>query len=128
MKAFTYYLRIVALVPFLAGLVTWIRGLHRFPDLQIFDASVDSDLRFLAGIIIGMAMLILWTSLKLKEYGQLLYIIFGFILFGTAGRVVSYVEFGEPGTLQKFIFVFATLSSTVGLMWLHRLRKQGLVA
>jgi uncharacterized membrane protein len=125
MTLYKIFLRIVGFIPLLAGGATVVLGLNRIPEVEIFYPSVDSDLRFASGIVAGVGLLILNASINPQRYGELLLFIFAGVLLGNVGRVISYVEFGEPGTLQYIIFSLTVIAASIGFFWTLVLSRSG---
>ncbi|MEM7117348.1 MAG: DUF4345 domain-containing protein [Chloroflexota bacterium] len=127
MKTLSYFLRIIGLVPLLIGFATLLFGLDRIPEVEILYPSVDSDLRFLAGVFASVGGLIVYISFHPKEHAKLLLYIFAGVLLGNVGRVISFIHLGPPGAAQYAIFIFTMVAASVGFVWIWLLHRNNLL-
>lgn len=90
-----------------------------------FDPVLDSQIRFLGAVWLGLGAIQLVCLGNIRRYGIILQLCFAIIVLGGIGRVVSLVQVGLPetSTASTFIAVALTIELLlVPLAWLalHR--------
>ena len=93
-----------------------------------FDPVLDSQIRFLGAVWLGLGAIQLLCLGDLRRYGPMLQLCFAIVLLGGAGRALSLVQVGHPATATGLIFVAVALVIElvlVPLAWLS-LRRDGL--
>ncbi|WUR11425.1 DUF4345 domain-containing protein [[Empedobacter] haloabium] len=97
-KALQVVTALLGLVPFGTGLVGMM-GLSDplYASLGIPDAPVlDSNLRFLSGVWLGVGCAVLWLVPRIESQGILFRVLWGMIFLGGVGRVLSMGFAGWP--------------------------------
>lgn len=92
-----------------------------------FDPVLDSQVRFLGAVWLGLGVIQLACLGDLRRYGPILQLCFAIVLLGGAGRALSLVQVGYPPTAGGFRFVAVALAIELMLVpwaWLS-LRSGG---
>ncbi len=116
---------VLACVPTLTGLIAMMgvddplyasMGLPR-------DAMLDSNLRFYAGVWLGLGLAAFWTIPQIERKTSLFRAVWGMIFIGGIGRALSMALVGMP----YLPFVGFTLLELVGsplfILWQHRVAQ-----
>ena len=90
-----------------------------------FDPVLDSQIRFLGAVWLGLGAIQLVCLGNIRRYGIILQLCFAIIVLGGIGRVVSLVHVGLPETSNASTFIAVALTIElllVPLAWLaiHR--------
>lgn len=86
-----------------------------------FDPVLDSQVRFLGAVWLGLGAVQLFCLGDLRRYGAILQLCFAIVVLGGIGRVLSLIQVGQPasGTGPSFIFVALAIELVlVPLAWL----------
>ena len=59
---------------------------------------LDSDLRFLGAMMLGLGVIFLWTISKVEAFGSVIYILSCAVALGAAARIYGRIVYGNPGT------------------------------
>jgi hypothetical protein len=59
---------------------------------------LDSDLRFLGAMMLGLGVIFLWTISKVEAFGSVIYILACAVALGAAARICGRIVYGNPGT------------------------------
>lgn len=127
-RNYKIFLRVVGLLPIIPGILTVTLGLERIPEAEILYPAVDSDLRFTAGVLTIIGVMIIYISFRAELYGRVLLFVFAGVLFGNLGRILSLVVLGAPGVQQYAIFGATVVAATIGFAWTWHLGRQGALA
>jgi uncharacterized protein DUF4345 len=84
---------------------------------------LDSNLRFFAGVWLGLGIALLWTVPSIERHGTLFRAAWGAVFLGGVGRLLSMASLGAPPAP----FIGFTLLEIVGapafMYWQHRLAR-----
>jgi uncharacterized protein YjeT (DUF2065 family) len=58
---------------------------------------LDSDLRFLGAMMLGLGVIFLWTISRVEAFGSVIYILCA-VALGVAARIYGRIVYGNPGT------------------------------
>lgn len=97
-KLLQTFLVILGLVPTITGALTMM-GIRDplFATLNLpHSALLDSDLRFLGGVWLGLGLTVLATVSSLEKHFALYRILWGMIFIGGVGRLISMFIIGLP--------------------------------
>ena len=97
-KILQILLVILGLVPVVTGMLTMM-GIYDplFAALNLpHSALLDSDLRFLGGVWLGLGIAVLSTLHSLEKYFAIYCILWGMIFLGGIGRLLSILVIGLP--------------------------------
>ncbi len=86
-----------------------------------FDPVLDSQVRFLGAVWLGLGAVQLFCLGDLRRYGAILQLCFAIVVLGGIGRVLSLIQVGQPtsGTGPSFILVALAIELVlVPLAWL----------
>ncbi len=85
------------------------------------DPVLDSQVRFLGAVWLGLGAVQLFCLGDLRRYGAILQLCFAIVVLGGIGRVLSLIQVGQPtsGTGPSFILVALAIELVlVPLAWL----------
>jgi uncharacterized protein DUF4345 len=86
-------------------------------------ALLDSNLRFFAGVWLGLGSALLWVVPSIERQGTLFRVVWGAVFLGGVGRLLSLVSLGAP----PVPFIGFTMLEIVGapafVYWQHRLAR-----
>jgi Domain of unknown function (DUF4345) len=85
-----------------------------------FDPVLDSQVRFLGAVWLGLGAVQLFCLGDLRRYGAILQLCFAIVVLGGIGRVLSLIQVGQPtsGTGPSFILVALAIELVlVPLTW-----------
>ena len=91
-------------------------GLPRSPLL-------DSNLRFFAGVWLGLGIALLWTVPSIERQGALFRTIWGAIFLGGVGRLLSMATLGAPPVPFIGFTGLEILGAPAFIYWQHRLAQ-----
>jgi hypothetical protein len=118
---------VLALIPIATGVVTML-GIRDplYRPLQLPAAPVlDSNLRFLGGIWLGLGLALLWSVPQIERQGVLFRALWTAVFLGGVGRLLSWRLIGAPPTP----FIGFTLLEVVGaplfIYWQYRVAQAG---
>jgi hypothetical protein len=84
---------------------------------------LDSNLRFFAGLWVGLGLAMLWLVPNMERQGVLFRVLWGAIFLGGVGRLLSMISVGLPPAP----FIGFTLLEIVGapmfIYWQHRVAR-----
>jgi hypothetical protein len=92
-----------------------------------FDPVLDSQVRFLGAVWLGLGAIQLLCLGDLRRYGPMLELCFAIVVLGGVGRALSLVQVGHPATAIGLTFIAVALLIElvlVPLAWLS-LRRDG---
>lgn len=110
---------ILSLIPLSASLFTVVRGARRHLPDMVGAIGIDNQLRYLAGVYFGFAVLIWYVIPRVQHHRTLVTFIAGSVFIGGLGRLVSTLQYGAPGGLQ-ITFLVLELAMPLMVLW-HRL-------
>jgi Domain of unknown function (DUF4345) len=135
MRAFRTAIILLALIPLLTGALDLILGLPAarplgldlpLPDVR--DAFLNSEMRSLGAIWMGVGVILLYAAADLERRAFLAKLVLVMLLIGGLGRLASVIEFGLPQAPVGKLFVVATTGSQllipcILLAWQHVLQR-----
>ena len=91
-----------------------------YAHLTLPDAPVlDSNLRFFAGLGLGLGLTLIWIAPKIERHAILFRVVWGCALLGGLGRLLSMILIGKP-SLPLIVFTFIELPLVpVFIYWQH---------
>jgi Domain of unknown function (DUF4345) len=121
---------LLACVPTLTGLIAMTGvddPLYKSMGLPR-DAMLDSNLRFYAGVWLGLGLCAFWTIPRIERQSSLFRAVWGMIFIGGIGRVLSITQLGLP----YLPFVGFTLLELIGapifVVWQYRVARAARLA
>ncbi len=127
MRAFTLFLKWLAPIPVLVGLLHLLLGLRadvllgaRLPDPVLADPVLDSQSRFYGVAFMGYGALIYLCATDLRKYAAVFGIMGGFLVLGGAGRLVSLAVQGMPSPQVIALAAIELLGVPLLLLWFFR--------
>lgn len=93
-----------------------------------FDPVLDSQVRFLGAVWLGLGAIQLVCLRDLRRYGPILQLCFAIVLLGGAGRALSLLRVGCPATATGLTFIAVALVIELVLVpfaWLSLLKAGG---
>jgi hypothetical protein len=109
-------------VPVITGLVQ-LMGINDplYASLNLpADATLDSNMRFLAGVWLGLGLASLWLVPRITEETVLFRVLWLMIFLGGIGRVVSMASVGLPLTPFIAFTALEILGAPLFVYWQHR--------
>lgn len=109
-------------VPVITGLVQMM-GIHDplYASLNLpADATLDSNMRFLAGVWLGLGLASLWLVPRITEQTVLFRFLWLMIFLGGIGRLVSMASVGQPLTPFVAFTALEILGAPLFVYWQHR--------
>lgn len=94
---------VLALVPISTGIVT-MRGIRDplYRPLNLPEAPVlDSNLRFLGGVWLGVGLALLWTVPAIQQQGTLFRALWAAVFLGGVGRLLSWLIIGADAPSRQ---------------------------
>ncbi len=113
---------IMGTVPVITGLVQMM-GIHDplYASLNLpADATLDSNMRFLAGVWLGLGLASWWLVPRITEQTVLFRFLWLMIFLGGIGRLVSMVSVGMPLTPLIAFTALEILGAPLFVYWQHR--------
>jgi len=89
-------LRVLAIVPIVAGAGTIVFGSNVIQDGGSPAASVESELRFYSAWWVGAGLFLWWLAPQVAERRRALRVFCAVLLLGAFGRVLAIVDAGWP--------------------------------
>ncbi len=118
---------LVSLIALLTGAMDVIVGVAGQANIGVgaaaaapFDPVLDSQVRFLGAVWLGLGAVQLFCLGDLRRYGAILQLCFAIVVLGGIGRVLSLIQVGQPtsGTGPSFILVALAIELVlVPLTW-----------
>ena len=124
-KTLQIFLIILGLVPTITGALTMM-GIHDplFADLNLPNSALlDSDLRFLGGVWLGLGITVLATVREIEKHFALYRILWGMILLGGVGRLISLFVIGLPPVPFIGFTVLEILGAPIFVYWHAQIAK-----
>jgi Domain of unknown function (DUF4345) len=91
-------------------------GLPRSPLL-------DSNLRFFAGVWLGLGIALLWTVPTIERHTTLFRSVWGAVFLGGVGRLLSMLSLGAPPLPFIGFTILEIVGAPVFVYWQHRLAR-----
>jgi hypothetical protein len=113
---------IMGAIPVITGLVQMM-GIHDplCANLNLpADATLDSNMRFLAGVWLGLGLASWWLVPRITEQTVLFRFLWLMIFLGGVGRLVSMVSVGLPLTPFIAFTALEILGAPLFVYWQHR--------
>lgn len=117
---------ILGAVPILTGIV----GLFGLSDPIYADASLpasailDSNLRFLSGVWLGLGLTVIWLIPRIETQTVLFRVLWGMIFLGGVGRLFSMFSVGWPPVPFIAFTVLEIVGAPVFVLWQARLASE----
>jgi hypothetical protein len=121
-------LQIVTALLSLIPLLTGIAGLFGLADPLYASygipaaAVLDSNLRFFAGVWLGLGFAMLWLVPKIESQTVLYRVIWGAIFLGGVGRILSMLFAGSPPRPFIAFTVLEIVGAPLFVIWQSRLK------
>ena len=109
-------------VPIVTGLVQMM-GIHDplYASLNLpADATLDSNMRFLAGVWLGLGLASWWLVPRISEQTVLFRVLWLMIFLGGIGRLVSMASVGLPLTPFIAFTALEIVGAPLFVYWQHR--------
>lgn len=122
LQIFTY---ILALVPTITGVLNMM-GIYDpiFKELNLPNSPVlDSDLRFLGGVWLGLGICVLYITHSLEKHVFLYRVLWSMIFIGGIGRLISMFQVGMPPAPFIAFTALEIIGAPVFLYWHARVFK-----
>ncbi len=87
------------------------------------DALLDSNLRFFAGVWLGLGLAILWLVRKIEQRTLLFRVIWGMIFIGGIGRIVSMLLVGLPPAPFIGFTILEIVGAPIFVIWQRRVAR-----
>ncbi len=122
-KILQIFLVILGLVPNVTGILTMM-GINDplFAELNLpYSALLDSELRFLGGVWLGLGTAVLATVRELEKHFALYRVLWGMIFLGGIGRLISMFVMGLPPVPFIGFTVLEIVGAPIFVYWHYRL-------
>jgi outer membrane scaffolding protein for murein synthesis (MipA/OmpV family) len=86
-------------------------------------ALLDSNLRFFAGIWLGLGLTLLWVVPSIERQGTLFRVVWGSVFLGGVGRLLSLASLGTPPAPFIGFTMLEIVGAPVFVYWQHRLAR-----
>ncbi len=116
-KLFQVVLGVLSLIPIATGVLA-MHGVHNpeYAPLNLArDPFFDSNLRFFAGVWLGLGLVLWWLLPRVRTETVLLRAIALMIFVGGIGRVISWALLGLPSGAMAGVVIAVTLLELVGM-------------
>ena len=109
---------VCALIPLVFGTLGLTMGLDRL----VPDPAIDADnvYRFLSGLYFTMGLLFLYVVPRVEEHTALIRLLAAGVALGALGRVLSWIDVGEPRLLFRIDVIVETVIPLVVVLWQAR--------
>ena len=87
------------------------------------NALLDSNLRFFAGVWLGLGLAILWLVPKIEQHTLLFRVIWGMIFIGGIGRIVSMLFVGLPPAPFIGFTILEIVGAPIFVIWQRRVAR-----
>lgn len=94
-----------------------------YPDELAVVPTLDSNLRFMGGLGVGLGAVLLWISPAIEKHTSLFRAIWLCALVGGIGRIVSLVEVGMPATPILLFTVIEVPGVPLLIFWQTRVAR-----
>ncbi len=84
---------------------------------------LDSNLRFFAGVWLGLGLAILWLIPKIEQHTLLFRVIWGMIFIGGIGRIVSMLFVGLPPAPFIGFTILEIVGAPIFVIWQRRIAR-----
>ena len=84
---------------------------------------LDSNLRFFAGVWLGLGLAIFWLIPKIEQQTLLFRVIWGMIFIGGVGRIVSMLFVGLPPAPFIGFTILEIVGAPIFVMWQRRVAR-----
>jgi Domain of unknown function (DUF4345) len=84
---------------------------------------LDSNLRFFAGVWLGLGVALIWTVPTIERQGTLFRVIWGMIFLGGVGRLLSMASLGAPPAPFIGFTVLEIVGAPAFVYWQHRVAR-----
>ncbi|MEO1391353.1 MAG: DUF4345 domain-containing protein [Cyanobacteria bacterium J06634_5] len=111
---------LLSLIPLLVSVVGVSIGLSRWLPAEAIDPQFDSQYRYIMGYYLSLSLIAWWVIPNIEKHRTIFRIIGGSIFFGGLGRLLSWVQVGEPNALG-IVFIFIELLFPLLLLWQAKL-------
>jgi hypothetical protein len=81
---------------------------------------LDSNLRFLTGIWLGLGLALFWLIPSIERQGTSYRILWGMIFLGGIGRLLSLLFVGKPPVMFVGFALFEVFGAPVFIYWQYR--------
>ena len=125
-KIFRVFLVILGFVPTVTGILSMM-GIHDplFADLNLpASALLDSELRFLGGVWLGLGITVLTTVNSFEKHFALYRILWGMIFLGGVGRLISMFIIGLPPVPFVGFTALEIIGAPIFVYWHSQLVKE----
>lgn len=115
-------------VPVITGLVQ-LMGIHDplYANLHLpQDPTLDSNMRFLAGVWLGLGLASWWLVPRIAQETVLFRFVWLLIFLGGIGRVLSMANLGLPMTPFIAFTALEIIGAPVFIYWQHRVAHEAL--
>lgn len=95
----------LALIPAVSSIIAIVVGVDRFVDGSEIDPALDNTYRYLGGVYLGVALMAIWSIVRIEQRFPTLLLATAAISLGGAGRLVSMLDVGAPSGLAWSVLV-----------------------
>jgi len=120
---------VLALVPISTGIIS-MRGVRDplYRSLQLPEVPVlDSNLRFLGGVWLGLGLALLCTVLSIEQQGPLFRWLWVAVFLGGLGRLLSWVLIGAPPRPYIGFLLLEIVGAPLFIYWQWRVAQSAIV-
>lgn len=132
MPAFTIFLKWLAPVPVLVGLLHLLLGLRAdvllgasLPAATLADPVLDSQNRFYGVSFMAYGVLLYLCATDIRKYAPVFVTLIGFLFLGGVGRLVSVTLHGMPSPPVAALAAIELVGMPLLLLWFSRLMPKG---
>ena len=86
-------------------------------------ALLDSNLRFFAGVWLGLGVALLWTVPSIERQGTVFRVAWGAVFLGGVGRLLSLASLGAPPAPFIGFTILEIVGAPAFVYWQHRLAR-----
>jgi len=86
-------------------------------------ALLDSNLRFFAGVWLGLGIALLWVVPSIERRGTLFRLVWRAVFLGGVGRLLSMASFGAPPAPFIGFTILEIVGAPAFVYWQHRLAR-----
>ena len=132
MRAFTIFLKWLAPIPVVVGLLHLLMGPHAdvllgasLPAATLADPVLDSQNRFYGVSFMAYGVLLYLCATDIRKYAPVFVALIGFMFLGGVGRLVSLRLHGVPSPPVIALAAIELLGMPLLLLWFSRLMPKG---